>query len=114
MQIGVKYLKKYIISEPEFTFTERELEDEFLIVATDGLWGVVPSEMACQVARECPAQKNPVGNHGLRPLFDDDGVGEVFSGPSEAAVTLLTRLAMERGNQDNISVIVIDLKTNYI
>ncbi|XP_015069425.1 probable protein phosphatase 2C 75 [Solanum pennellii] len=100
--IGAKYLKKYIISEPEFTFTKREAEDEFLILASDGLWNVVSNDDACQVARECLQKEKPFGR------------GEVFSSPSNAAAALLTRLAMGRGSQDNISVIVVDLKIDYI
>lgn len=85
-----------------------------MIVATDGLWGVVPSEMACQVARECPAQKNPVENHGLRPLFDDDGEEKYFLAQVKQQQLCLLGLLWNGVNQDNISVIVIDLKTNYI
>ncbi|XP_010317460.2 probable protein phosphatase 2C 75 [Solanum lycopersicum] len=96
--IGDKYLKKYIISEPEFTFTKREAEDECLILASDGLWNVVSNDDACMVARECLQKEKPFGR------------GEVFSSPSNAAAALLTRLAMGRGSQDNISVIVVDLK----
>ncbi|XP_027771608.1 probable protein phosphatase 2C 75 [Solanum pennellii] len=96
--IGAKYLKKYIISEPEFTFTKREAEDEFLILASDGLWKAVLNDDACKVARECLQKEKPFGS------------GDVFSSPSNAAAALLTRLAMGRGSKDNISVIVVDLK----
>ncbi|KAK4734415.1 hypothetical protein R3W88_008676 [Solanum pinnatisectum] len=100
--IGDKYLKKYIISEPEFTFTKREAEDQCLILASDGLWNVISNEEACQVARECLQKEKPSGR------------GDVFSSPSTAAAALLTRLAMGRGSEDNISVIVVDLKIDYI
>ncbi|XP_025886149.2 probable protein phosphatase 2C 75 [Solanum lycopersicum] len=96
--IGAKYLKEYITSEPEFTFTKREAEDEFLILASDGLWKAVSNDDACKVARECLQKEKPFGS------------GDVFSSPSNAAAALLTRLAMGRGSQDNISVIVVDLK----
>ncbi|XP_062073345.1 probable protein phosphatase 2C 75 isoform X2 [Humulus lupulus] len=51
--IGDQYLKPIVTSEPEVTFTKREAEDECLIIASDGLWDVLSSELACEVAREC-------------------------------------------------------------
>lgn len=87
-------MKPYVISEPEITFTKRSENDECLIFASDGLWDVVSTEMACHVAREC--------------LQGDT----VFSSRSASAAALLTRIAMERGSNDNISVIVVDLTQN--
>ena len=50
---GDSYLKPYVTSEPEVTITERTVEDECLILASDGLWDVVSNETACGVARMC-------------------------------------------------------------
>ncbi|KAM3248074.1 putative protein phosphatase 2C 75 [Capsicum annuum] len=49
--IGDNYLKPYITSEPEMTFTKREAEYECLILASDGFWDVISSEVACEVGR---------------------------------------------------------------
>ena len=35
--IGDNYLKPYVTSEPEVTITERTVDDECLILASDGL-----------------------------------------------------------------------------
>ncbi|KAH9300061.1 hypothetical protein KI387_011644, partial [Taxus chinensis] len=98
--LGDRFLKQYVISEPEVTCTERREEDEFLILASDGLWDVVSNELACEVARKCLA--------GYRP--------RCLKGSSECSVSvaaaLLTRVALARGSTDNISVVVIDLKRN--
>ncbi|CAA6655029.1 unnamed protein product [Spirodela intermedia] len=51
--IGDHYLKPYVTSEPEVTAIQRMEEDEFLILASDGLWDVVPNGLACKVARMC-------------------------------------------------------------
>ncbi|CAN6998002.1 unnamed protein product [Brassica rapa subsp. trilocularis] len=45
--IGDNYLKPYVSSEPEVTVTERIEEDEFMILASDGLWDVVTNDAAC-------------------------------------------------------------------
>ncbi|MCD7457839.1 hypothetical protein HAX54_036420 [Datura stramonium] len=113
--IGDNYLKPYITSEPEITFTKREAEDECLILASDGLWDVVSSEKACWVATECLREEDPAGDHSSRPLVEGDGRGAVLSSSRSAssAAALLTRLALGKNSYDNISVIVVDLKRNH-
>ncbi|CAN6320539.1 unnamed protein product [Urochloa humidicola] len=52
--IGDSYLKPFVISDPEVRVVERkDGEDEFLILASDGLWDVVSNEVACKVVRAC-------------------------------------------------------------
>lgn len=52
--IGDSYLKPFVISDPEVRVVERkDGEDEFLILASDGLWDVVSNEVACNVVRSC-------------------------------------------------------------
>ncbi|XP_059304899.1 probable protein phosphatase 2C 75 isoform X1 [Lycium ferocissimum] len=111
--IGDRYLKPYVTSEPEITFTKREAEDECLILASDGLWDVISSEMACEVARECLREEDPAGDHSFSPLVEGVAEGALFSSRSASAAALLTRLALGRNSYDNISVIVVDLKRNH-
>uniref|UniRef100_A0A0C9S7D5 protein-serine/threonine phosphatase n=1 Tax=Wollemia nobilis TaxID=56998 RepID=A0A0C9S7D5_9CONI len=101
--IGDKYLKPYVISEPEVTVTERTDGDECLILASDGLWDVLSNEVVCDVARKCLSGRLPSG--GMISLSDDGG-----ESPSSAAAALLTKLAFARGSLDNISVVVVNLK----
>ncbi|KAH9315248.1 hypothetical protein KI387_023875 [Taxus chinensis] len=97
--LGDRFLKRYVISEPEVTCTDRTHEDECLILASDGLWDVLSNDSACEVARKCLAGYRP---HRSKGITEDTPVG--------AAAALLTKLAMGRGSGDNISVVVIDLK----
>lgn len=95
---------------------ERTGEDECLIVASDGLWDVLPNDLACDVARRCLEEADPT-----RKSEDTLG-GDSRSAPggreeeqaSDArcslAATLLARLALGRKSADNISIIVIDLR----
>uniref|UniRef100_M1DLW0 protein-serine/threonine phosphatase n=1 Tax=Solanum tuberosum TaxID=4113 RepID=M1DLW0_SOLTU len=92
--IGDSYLKPYVISEPEFTFVKRKVNDECLILASDGLWDVVSNETACRMARVC--------------LQGD----AIFFSHSETAAALLTRIATGRNSHDNVSVIVVDFTRN--
>ncbi|KAI3524969.1 hypothetical protein L1887_03640 [Cichorium endivia] len=104
--IGDAYLKPWIIAEPEVTFTARAREDECLILASDGLWDVMSNEEACQVAKKRILiwhKKN-----GGAPL--ERGVGGVDPA-AQAAADYLSMLALQKGSKDNISVIVVDLKS---
>ncbi|GMH04250.1 hypothetical protein Nepgr_006089 [Nepenthes gracilis] len=109
--IGDNYLKPYVIPEPEVTVTERTAEDEFLILATDGLWDVVSNETASGVVRMCLSAVRP------RPTPRLPGVEASVSTSGESsdlactdASILLTRLALGRRSADNISVVVVDLR----
>ncbi|XP_057864344.1 probable protein phosphatase 2C 8 isoform X2 [Cryptomeria japonica] len=97
--LGDRFLKRYVISEPEVICTERTNEDECLILASDGLWDVLSNDTVCEVARKCLAGFRP---HRSKGITEDTPVG--------AAAALLTKLALGRGSGDNISVVVIDLK----
>ncbi|CAN8259755.1 unnamed protein product [Cochlearia groenlandica] len=108
--IGDNYLKPYVIPDPEVTVTDRTEEDECLILASDGLWDVVPNETACGVARMCL--------RGASPSVDAGGGGggesdTVHNACSDAAL-LLTKLALARQSSDNVSVVVVDLRKRRI
>lgn len=114
---GDKYLKSVVISEPEITFTRRESDDECLILASDGLWDVLSSELACEVAREClqegtasAATTTTTIDLNAVPQIEEEGAGTLYPSRSALAAALLTRLALGRKSTDNISAIVIDLK----
>eukprot|EP00252_Welwitschia_mirabilis_P003314 TRINITY_DN133_c0_g2_i2.p2 TRINITY_DN133_c0_g2~~TRINITY_DN133_c0_g2_i2.p2 ORF type:complete len:222 (+),score=43.33 TRINITY_DN133_c0_g2_i2:2479-3144(+) len=97
--IGDRFLKRYVISEPEVTCTERTKDDECLILASDGIWDVLSNEVVCEVARKCLAGYKPHRSKGVK---EDT--------PAEAAAAFLTKLALAKGSGDNISVMVVDLK----
>ncbi|KAJ4875171.1 putative protein phosphatase 2C 78 [Raphanus sativus] len=114
--IGDNYLKPYVISKPEVTVTDRVKEDEFLILASDGLWDVVSNETACNVVRMC--LKGKVNSQlTSSPENDVAGAGDVVVGGGDVsnkacveASILLTRLALARQSSDNVSVVVVDLR----
>ncbi|KAK0595813.1 hypothetical protein LWI29_010226 [Acer saccharum] len=96
--IGDQYLKPFVIAKPEVTVSERTDNDEFLILASDGLWDVMSNEVACQVVRRSfngrikwASQHVVNGNRATR------------------AANVLSEIAIARGSSDNISVIVVDL-----
>ncbi|XP_011041658.1 PREDICTED: probable protein phosphatase 2C 75 [Populus euphratica] len=108
--IGDEYLKPFVIPAPDITFTKRESEDDCLLLASDGLWDVLSGDLACKVARQCLREENHPVNAG--PPIKDEGAGSLYPSRSMLAAALLTRLALGRRSCDNISVIVVDLKSN--
>ncbi|XP_064950589.1 probable protein phosphatase 2C 8 [Musa acuminata AAA Group] len=89
-------LKPYVSSDPELTVTGRTEKDEFLILASDGLWDVISSEMACRVIGKC-----------LEVLASDGYPCGVSNSAAKEAAAVLVRLAISRGSVDNISVVVV-------
>ncbi|XP_054819199.1 protein phosphatase 2C 50-like [Prosopis cineraria] len=103
--IGDRYLKPWIIPEPEVTFLPRAKDDECLILASDGLWDVVTNEEACDLARRRILlwhKKNGVALASER--------GEGADPAAQAAAEYLSNRALQKGSKDNITVIVVDLK----
>ncbi|CAA7026317.1 unnamed protein product [Microthlaspi erraticum] len=124
--IGDNYLKPYVSSEPEVTVTDRTEEDDFLILASDGLWDVVTNEAACSMVHMVLNRRGRGGGGGRRretPASSEEGKEEVAVGSrrngkkgeitdkacTEASV-LLTKLALAKHSSDNVSVVVIDLR----
>ncbi|PKA58960.1 putative protein phosphatase 2C 8 [Apostasia shenzhenica] len=97
--IGDLCFKPFVISEPEVTVIKRTDEDEFILLASDGLWDVVSNAEACRVARHCLAG-------GTVERFPE----EVRGHNADFATAVLVRLALSRGSMDNVSVVVAQLK----
>ncbi|KAK3002150.1 hypothetical protein RJ639_021190 [Escallonia herrerae] len=102
------YLKPYVISLPEVTVSKRTSKDEFLILASDGLWDVISNEVACHVVRRCLAGRMRRSSQRIADGTKSDETPKESRAAEGAAV--LAELAMARGSKDNISVIVVELK----
>ncbi|KAJ4823484.1 hypothetical protein Tsubulata_037503 [Turnera subulata] len=102
--IGDRYLKPWIIPEPEVMFIPRAKEDECLVLASDGLWDVMSNEEVCDLARK-----------QILLWHKRNGVtipsrGEGIDPAAQAAADYLSNRALQKGSKDNITVIVVDLK----
>nr|GMC61536.1 probable protein phosphatase 2C 50 isoform X1 [Ipomoea batatas] len=104
--IGDRYLRPYVIPVPEIMFVPRAKEDECLVLASDGLWDVMTNEEVCDVARRRLLlwHKKNGGTMLSKERSDDPDPA------AQDAAEYLTRIALQRGSRDNISVIVVDLK----
>jgi hypothetical protein len=95
--IGDRWLQKFgVIPEPEVMVRQRCAEDEFLIVASDGLWEVFSNEDAISVARRCFSRAA------------DRNASRLVA--TRIACKVLVKAAAQRGSTDNVSVVVVDLQ----
>ncbi|KAD2392946.1 hypothetical protein E3N88_39923 [Mikania micrantha] len=78
---GNRMLKQFVVAEPEIQEQELDEEFELLVLASDGLWDVVPNEDAVSLA-----------------LLEDE---------PELAARKLIETAFSRGSADNITCIVV-------
>ncbi|CAM8925194.1 unnamed protein product [Rhodiola kirilowii] len=98
--IGDWYLRPWIIPVPEITFMTRADEDECLILASDGLWDVMSNDEVGEVARRVLRRRR-------RTMMASDDT----TTPAQAVADSLTEIAFGRNSSDNISIVVVDLKT---
>jgi protein phosphatase 2C len=78
---------------------DRTGRDEFLILASDGLWDVLSNEIACRLVRNC-----------LRGRIPRQSPCSVTGTTAADAAALLVEVAVSQGSKDNISVVVVELK----
>ncbi|KAL2553818.1 protein phosphatase 2C 77-like [Forsythia ovata] len=103
--IGDRYLRPYVIADPEIMFVPRAKEDDCLVLATDGLWDVMTNEEVCDFAR----RRILLWHKKNGPTLSKER-GEEIDPAAQDAADYLSKLAFQRGSKDNISVIVVDLK----
>lgn len=87
-----------IIADPEISVHKLTAQDQFLILACDGVWDVMSDTQAVRSVL-----------HSLAPLFEHGSVDPDSPDDSimQLAATELVHEAFRRGSTDNISVIVI-------
>ena len=102
---GDKQLKPYVIAKPEVIVHKRDGTEEFMILASDGLWDVMSNDLACHVVRKCLD-----GRIFRKRSQQMNATMKVNKSRVTNAAIVLTELAIARGSKDNISVIVVNLK----
>ena len=82
--IGDRRLKKYVSAHPEVRVRRLQTGDDWLILASDGVWDVMTSQQAVDVVCGCADVRQ--------------------------AAILLTNTAYQRNSQDNITTMIVDLR----
>lgn len=94
--LGDSYIKNLVTGKPFTTATEITNEDEFLILACDGVWDVITDQQACRFVQD---------------FFNSQRIEKQPYDPSLAAKKLCN-LALEKATTDNITVMVVRLDSN--
>ncbi|CAD7694921.1 unnamed protein product [Ostreobium quekettii] len=95
--LGDHYLRTCgVVADPEVTIIGRNKGDEFLVLATDGLWDAFSDSEACDVTR--------------KTLEAGEAAGKEAAEAAEDAAQALVDAALERGSRDNTTVTIVDLR----
>lgn len=86
--LGDSYMKELVIGNPFTTATEITKEDEFIIIACDGVWDVISDSKACSF----------VSNFFEKEANDP-----------QLAAKKLCQLAIENSTTDNVTVMIVKL-----
>lgn len=96
-------------ASPEIRCCQLTPHDEFLIIGCDGVWDVMSSQDAVDLARahiplQPPAEPEGVGAGGIGHLAGAKVIGHAAA---TAAAKVIADTALERGSLDNITVLVM-------
>ena len=86
-----------LISEPEVSAHALSPVDALLILGCDGLWDYCDTESAAAIV------------HAALPALAADPTGRPTEGELAATARALVNAALDRGSDDNVSVIVVDV-----
>jgi hypothetical protein len=119
--VGVE--QQVVISTPHLQRIPRRQEDQFLLLASDGLWNVMSDQQACDfVLRSRQAPSHSVMGLGGNDAATSDANNIASLGPGlsnhisaafmesmDDSCSRLTQRALDLRSKDNISVLVIEL-----
>jgi len=88
--VGDRSERPAVTAEPELSVVTLQEEDEFVVLATDGLWDVMSSDDAVSYIRAL-----------LDNAVDDDSIDR------ETIAGLVVEEALRRGSYDNITVVIV-------
>jgi len=95
-----KYKPKMCIVDDnsDYSFNDGICKDEFIIIATDGLWDVLTSQDAIDLVRDY-LQKNDLLNDGIDEKTMSTSLSKIANTIADHAVAI--------GSQDNVTVMII-------
>lgn len=94
--LGDSYIKNLVTGRPFTTSTQITEEDDFLILACDGLWDVISDAQACRYVSE---------------VFRQQAAANESYDPARAAKKLC-QLAIDNATTDNVTVMVVKFDQN--
>ena len=134
--LGDRLERPYVSSEPDISrYDISDEDDQFIILASDGMWDVMTSQQAVEFVRlilsgsvsslaegAAPGRTNSSKNWGMRPIgtplhqwmreyADDSGMlRAVIDTRKEKMSQYLVEECLRRGTSDNVTVLIMWLK----
>ncbi|PNH01260.1 putative protein phosphatase 2C 8 [Tetrabaena socialis] len=84
-------LRPYVIAQPELVVHARTPDDEFLVLASDGLWDALSNQEVVNIIRRCLARAKDRGQQ--------DGL--------DITAKVLVKMAIRHGSTDNVTAIIV-------
>ncbi|KAK2654140.1 hypothetical protein Ddye_013996 [Dipteronia dyeriana] len=110
---GNRMLKQFVVSEPEIQDQEIDEEIELLVLASDGLWDVVPNDVSLSLSKNVVLVFFAYAHIYLYVHYFQDAVALARTEEEpESAARKLTETAFTRGSADNITCIVVRFHHN--
>jgi serine/threonine protein phosphatase PrpC len=104
--LGDHHLKHIISAQPDVSEREISPQDEFVILATDGLWGVMSDAQAVSAV-----QQFMQADAALTPqLLSGHRTPQHIHSLAARAADHLAALALQQGSQDNVCVLILMLQ----
>jgi serine/threonine protein phosphatase PrpC len=100
---GDRRLKTYVTAEPEVKTRQLQDGDDFLILASDGVWDVLSSQEAVDIVKQAISEGSPSNT------TSNGSVNGTLTGDIKDAARRLTNAAYGRHSMDNITSMVINL-----
>lgn len=99
--IGDRCLRSLgVIPDPDVLTLKRDYRDEYLVMATDGLWDVMCNEEVYIVLCHALERAKALSVRREKAL--------------QMGANSLCRTAMDRGSWDNITVVIVDLTSTVL
>ncbi len=99
---GDRKLKQFVCAEPEIKSWPLSEGDDFLVLASDGVWDVLSSQAAVDIVRQSMG--------GGSSSSSSTGGGNGTLGDVKHAAERLTNAAYSYHSMDNITSLVVDLR----
>lgn len=113
--MGDRYMRPFVSSEPDFKHVELTPDDEFIIVATDGIWDVFSSQECVDTIKKVIKEYSKVPKEA-ESLQGDELTKfkkmheERIDFIRSQMASIITAIAVRRGSMDNITVLIKWLK----
>ena len=109
-QSGDSRLRSVLIPDPELSCFYPTVADEFVVIATDGLWDVMTSQAAVDLVRGLLVENNLLTSSSSRSGMSSVGADVISMSLAQIANKVAVHSVSSLGSMDNVTVLIVLLK----